>query len=57
MDYVEDPSSWSLEKLRRKADQEFEMAGMASRDGDTKAAAAHTAKAKEYDRIRKELQC
>jgi hypothetical protein len=34
-------------RLRRKADQEWEMAGLARQDGDTKAVEEHTRKAQE----------
>lgn len=35
-----------IEKLRRKRDQEWEMAGLARQDGDRKAEKAHTDKAR-----------
>lgn len=38
----------------RKANQEYEMAGLASQNGDKKAAALHTIRAKEYDLLAKE---
>lgn len=44
-----------LKTLRRKANQEWELAGLARRDGDTKAEAEHTAKARELDRQIREL--
>jgi hypothetical protein len=39
-----------LERLRRKRDQEWELAGPARQDGDKTAAAEHTEKAREYAR-------
>lgn len=45
----ENLAEWSLEKLRRKAAQEWEMAGLARMDGDSKDAAKHTDKARIYD--------
>jgi len=39
----------SEEKLKRKADQEWEMAGLARQDGDSKDAQKHTSNAMEYD--------
>lgn len=47
--------TWSLEKLRRKADQHWEMAGMARQDNDLSDAARHTTLAKLYDQRAKEL--
>jgi hypothetical protein len=44
------------ENLIRKANQEYEMAGLASQAGDKKAAAEHTYKAKEFDRQARELE-
>jgi hypothetical protein len=41
--------------LRRKADQEWDMAGLARQDNDMKAAAEHTEKAREYQRQLGEL--
>jgi len=46
----------SLEKLRRKADQEWEMAGLARMDGDTKDEIKHTEAAREYERLIRERQ-
>jgi hypothetical protein len=43
-----------LERLLRKRDQEWEMAGLAQQDGDTAAAAKHTAAAKDYQRLVRE---
>lgn len=37
---------WDLEKLQRKRDQEWEMAGLARQDGDAAAEKAHTANAR-----------
>lgn len=45
----EDFSKMSLEKLRRKADQHWEMAGLARQDGDSKDEERHTKLAREYD--------
>lgn len=45
----EDTSRWSAEKLARKAEQAWEMAGLARRDGDQKDAARYTDLAKGYD--------
>jgi hypothetical protein len=42
-------------RLRRKADQQWELAGLARQDGDMKASDEHTAKAREYDRQLGEL--
>lgn len=38
------------ERLKMKADQEWDMAGYARQDGDSKAEAEHTEKAREYER-------
>lgn len=43
-----------LERLRRKRDQEWDMAGLARQDRDSKAELAHTKKAREYERQIKE---
>lgn len=43
-----------LKDLRRKADQEWELAGLARVDGDEADEAIHTAKAREYDRLWRE---
>jgi hypothetical protein len=40
----------AIERLRRKRDQHWEMAGLARQDGDTVDAARHTAKAREYEK-------
>lgn len=39
-----------LDRLRRKRDQEWEMAGLARQDGDTKDELIHISKAREYER-------
>ncbi len=44
------------ERLRRKADQEWDMAGLARQDGDSADAARHTANAREYERQLGELR-
>jgi hypothetical protein len=44
------------ERLRRKANQEWEMAGLARQDGDTKAATQHTLSARWYERQLSERQ-
>jgi hypothetical protein len=44
----EEYKAWSLEKLLRKADQEWDMAGLARTDGDLKDAAEHTRRARLY---------
>ncbi len=45
--------TWSIEKLRRKADQHWEMAGLARQDNDPKDAENHTTLARRYEaRIR-----
>jgi hypothetical protein len=41
----------SAEYYRRKADQAYEMAGLAAKDGDAEEASRLTAEAKEYDRL------
>lgn len=38
----------ALERLRRKRDQEWELAGLARQDRDYQAEARHTANAKDY---------
>lgn len=43
-------------RLRRKADQHWDMAGLARHDGDKSDEAAHTAKAREYERQLGELR-
>ncbi len=40
--------NWSAEKLRRKADQHWEMAGLARMDGDHADAIYHTDLARKY---------
>ena len=52
---TENTDNWSIEKLRRKRDQEWELAGCARRDGDTIAENEHTALAREYARKISEL--
>lgn len=42
MNTAEELQSWNEEKLRRKADQSWEMAGLARQDGDAKDAKRHT---------------
>ncbi len=37
------------DRLRMKANREWDMAGLARQDGDMKASEAHTAKAREYE--------
>ncbi len=44
----EDIENWSLEKLRRKRDQAWEMAGMARQDGDKVDEEKHTKDARKY---------
>lgn len=41
--------NWSVDKLRRKANQEWELAGLARQDGDKADAAKHTELARLYD--------
>lgn len=41
----------SADYYRMKADQEWELAGLARCDGDTNEAAAHTSRAREYMRL------
>lgn len=43
------------DRLRRKADQEWDMAGLARQDRDTADEERHTAKAREYENQIKEL--
>lgn len=40
--------------LRRKADQHWEMAGLARQDGDHKDAARHTEEARKYEQLLRE---
>ena len=42
-------------RLRRKADQEWDMAGLARQDGDIPDSIRHTEKAREYERQLGEL--
>lgn len=44
----------NADRYRRKADQEWEMAGLARRDGDKADEARHTAKARKYERLCRE---
>lgn len=41
-------------RYRRKADQEWEMAGLAWQDGDPAAERRHIAQAREYERLARE---
>lgn len=43
-------ADWTLEKLLRKRDQAWEMAGLARTDGDTKDEARHTEDARSCQR-------
>jgi hypothetical protein len=45
---------YDAEVCRRKADQHYEMAGLARQDGDTKDCARHTELAKIWDQRAKE---
>ncbi len=45
----------SAEQLRRKADQAWEMAGLARQDGDTKDEIRQTENAREYQRLLREV--
>lgn len=40
--------TWTIEKLRRKANQSWELAGCARQDGDKVDEAKHTADARKY---------
>lgn len=44
-----------LARLRRKADQEWDMAGLARQDGDRDDEIRHTNKAREYEQQLREL--
>jgi hypothetical protein len=44
-----------IQRLRMKADQEWDMAGLARRDGDRADEIRHTEKAREYERLIGEL--
>ena len=44
-------ADWTLEKLRRKRDQAWDMAGLARTDGDTKDEARHTEDARSCQRV------
>jgi hypothetical protein len=43
-------------RARRKADQHWDMAGLARQDGDKKDAERHTALAREYEQLARELK-
>lgn len=43
-------------RYRRKANQEWEMAGLARQDNDPEAAAIHTNAAKQYERLAREAE-
>jgi hypothetical protein len=45
----------TAEQARRKADQHWEMAGLAAQDGDKEDAARHTKLARHYDQLVREL--
>lgn len=40
----------------QKADQEWDMAGLARQDGDAEAEKRHTAQAREYERLAREFE-
>jgi hypothetical protein len=40
---------------RRKANQQWDLAGLARQDGDKKAEAEHTEKAREYDQLANDM--
>jgi hypothetical protein len=44
-----------IQRLRRKADQEWDMAGLARQDGDTTAAQRHTENARSFERQLRDL--
>lgn len=44
------------DRLRRKADQHWDMAGLARQDGDAADAQRHTDKAREYEKQLRELE-
>lgn len=48
---TEDPHNWTLEKLRRKRDQAWDMAGLARHDRDIADEQRHTADARLYSNI------
>lgn len=48
------PEFWPDAKLRRKANQHWEMAGLARQDGDVKDEKRHNDLAVKYDRIIKD---
>ena len=52
---AEPKGSPDLERLRRKRDQAWEMAGLAWKDGDKKDEEKHTREAQEYARQIREL--
>lgn len=43
-------------RWRYKADQEWELAGLARKDGDTKDEETHTAKAREYEALARDCR-
>lgn len=45
----EDTSNWTLDKLRRKANQQWELAGLARQARDHADEAKHMALARKYD--------
>jgi len=53
---MKDYLNWSVEKLRRKANQAWELAGLARQDHDTTDEARWTQLAKLYDERIKELR-
>ena len=52
---MEKTEELSYDRLRRKADQHWEMAGLARMDGDRKDEERHTKLAREYDQKIREL--
>jgi len=56
METEEEYLTWSLEKLRRRRDQEWEMAGCARQDRDPADEARHTTLARRYERRIGELR-
>jgi hypothetical protein len=53
----ENPDTWSVEKLRRKADQAWDMAGLARQDRDKADEQRRTAEARDLERrIRERYQ-
>lgn len=47
--YGKQEKQYTPEQCRRKADQHWEMAGLAQQDGDSADAASHTKKAKMWE--------